>query len=160
MRFNPKLLILVVLVLIFQGCEKEKPWQENEKKAFEAAKAIDRPPTKQEAPKKQEAQGPQKADPHDVVRTIKLSGFDPDGEPEIRVFANGNMHVVFNFMPPSFAPEDGELGQYANFDKEMSRAIGLPVLWEDREFFYIKDSRPETIEKIRKFVAGYHAKSK
>jgi hypothetical protein len=33
---------------------------------------------------------------------ISMPGvFDPEGEPEIRVMADGSLYVVFNFMPPS-----------------------------------------------------------
>jgi hypothetical protein len=49
------------------------------------------------------------------------------------------------------------LGRYANFDKDMSRAIDIPVIWEDRELFYIENPQPDTTERIRKFVAGYHS---
>lgn len=42
----------------------------------------------------------------EVIRTIPLSGFDPAGEPEIRVMSDGSLLVVFNFMPPSFVPDE------------------------------------------------------
>ena len=33
--------------------------------------------------------------------------------------------------------EYADLGPFAEFDKEMERAIGVPVFWEDREFFLV-----------------------
>ena len=96
-----------------------------------------------------------------VVETIKLSGFDPAGEPEIRRFASGQLQVVFSFMPPSTieATDHGHLGPYRDFDQEMARAIGVPVLWEDREFFLIESPRPDTVDRIRRFVSSYRARS-
>ncbi|HEX7449236.1 MAG TPA: hypothetical protein VF306_16905 [Pirellulales bacterium] len=41
-----------------------------------------------------------------VVKTITVSGFDPDGEPEIKEMSDGALMLVFNFMPPSFAEDD------------------------------------------------------
>ncbi len=96
----------------------------------------------------------------DLVETIPLSGFDPAGEPEIRRFADGTLQVVFSFMPPSFVNDDGgwvDLGRYWKFDEQMARAIGAEVLWEDREYFRIAHPREDTVERLREFVAGYHA---
>jgi hypothetical protein len=74
----------------------------------------------------------QESDPFEEIKSIPWSGFDPEGELEIRVLANGNLYVVFNFMPPLSALTENEdkqgLGSYENFDKEVSEAIGLPVL--------------------------------
>lgn len=100
------------------------------------------------------------SNPFTIVKTEKLSGFDSEGEPEIIFLANGNLRVAFQFMPPHFVQDNRDarnLGRYANFDKDMSRAIGIPVIWEDRELFYIENPQPDTTERIRKFVAGYHS---
>jgi hypothetical protein len=95
---------------------------------------------------------------HDVIRTIQLSGFDSAGEPEIRVMVNGDLYVVFNFMPPSDSPDPDDLGTFRNFDQEMEKAIGIPVRREDREFFLIKSPRPDTVERLRNFVSKYRSK--
>jgi hypothetical protein len=93
-------------------------------------------------------------------RIIKLKGFHPDNEPEIRVYPSpvDDIHVVFNFMPP-FAPPDFEeqvdFESVENFDAELSKAIGTEVIWEDREFFLIKKPNDQTIPKIKKFIRSY-----
>jgi hypothetical protein len=96
------------------------------------------------------------------VQTILLSGFDPEGEPEIRVWADGSLEVVFNFMPPSWAadeaPDDLGRGNFADFDRQMERAVGVPVLWEDREFFRIEQPAPDTLERVRQFVERYRSR--
>ena len=94
----------------------------------------------------------------EVVQTIKLKGFDPKGEPVIRVMGDGSLYVVFNFMPPSFVPEDQDLGPFADFDKQLERAAGVPVVWDDREVFVIQQPKPDTVERIRKFIEGYRGK--
>jgi hypothetical protein len=90
----------------------------------------------------------------EVVKTIKLSGFDPEGEPEIPFMGDGSLHVVFNFMPPSFVLEDQEMGPFADFDKQLGRAAGVPIVWEDRELFIIPHPRADTAERIRAFIEG------
>ena len=52
----------------------------------------------------------------DVVRTVELSGFDSQGDPEIRVLADGKLYVVFNFMPPSDFEERDDFGPYSDFE--------------------------------------------
>src|SRR5262249_3878615 len=68
----------------------------------------------------------QRGEPVDeVVRTITLTGFDPEGEPQVRVMGDGSLLVVFNFMPPSWAEDETDLGPFKDFDRQMERAIGF-----------------------------------
>ncbi len=95
-----------------------------------------------------------------LVETIPLSGFDPAGGPEIRRFTDGSLQVVLGFMPPSFVKDElgwVDLGRYRKFDEEMARAIGTAVVWEDRELLSIEHPREDTIERLREFLASYHA---
>ena len=87
------------------------------------------------------------------INVISLSGFDPEGEPEIREMADGSLYVVFNFMPPSWAEDDPD--PFDDFDKQLAKAVGLPVQWEDREFFRIERPATDTVERIRRFLAEY-----
>ena len=91
-------------------------------------------------------------------RTIELSGFDSKGDPELHVEHDGQLTLVFNFMPPwDFA--DRALGVYESFDTEMSDAIGVPVLWDDREVFRIATPRADTIDRLTSFVANFRSRS-
>jgi hypothetical protein len=87
------------------------------------------------------------------IQVIPLPGFDPEGEPEIRVHADGSLHVVFNFMPPSWAEDDPDL--FADFDRQLARAAGAPVQWEDREVFRIERPAGDTVERVRRFLESY-----
>ena len=87
------------------------------------------------------------------VEVIPLAGFDPDGEPEVRVIRDGTLYVVFNFMPPSWAEDDPD--PFDDFDRQLSRAVGIPVVWEDREFFRIDRPAADTIGRIRSFLEAY-----
>jgi hypothetical protein len=91
------------------------------------------------------------------VETIPLPGFDPDGDPEIWRMADGGLRLVFNFMPPSWIPESEyvDLGRCRDFDRRLEAAIGAPVVWEDREFFLIQRPRPDTVEKIKRYLAEF-----
>ncbi|MBI3461568.1 MAG: hypothetical protein HY000_00695 [Planctomycetes bacterium] len=89
------------------------------------------------------------------VQEIQLSGFDREGEPVIRVMADGCLYVVFEFMPPSYLEDAEGLGPFKDLDKQIERAIGVPVAWEDREVFLIRQPKADTVGKIRTFVDGY-----
>jgi hypothetical protein len=95
----------------------------------------------------------------EIKQEIPLSGFDPEGEPVIRVMSDGSLRVAFNFMPPSFAPDADEMGAFADFDKQLEQAAGVPVEWEDRELFLIRRPGHDTLERIRRFVEGYRHES-
>jgi len=146
-----RVILLSVLLLRLAACGKGLPAADSSKIAAGGKKPGI--PLQVNAALSEE----EKTDPSDVVKTIPLAGFDPYGEPEVRMLRNGDMEVVFNFMPPSFAQGKGE-GRYENFDKDMSLAIGMPVSWEDREFFYIEKPHQDTLDRVRQFVATYHQK--
>lgn len=85
------------------------------------------------------------------VSVIALQGFDPEGEPEIRVMPDGALYLVVNFMPPSDAqPEEHAL--FEHFDQELAKAIGVEVTWEDRELFLIRAPNEHTIADIKRFI--------
>ena len=85
------------------------------------------------------------------VRVIALQGFDPEGEPEIRVMPDGALYLVVNFMPPSDAvPEEDAL--FEHFDEELAKAIGVEVAWEDRELFLIRAPNEHTITDLKRFI--------
>jgi hypothetical protein len=87
------------------------------------------------------------------VEVIPLAGFDPEGEPEIRLMADGSLYVVFNFMPPSWAEDDPD--PFDDFDRKFAQAVGVPVDWQDREFFRIERPAADTVRRIRKFLESY-----
>ncbi len=93
----------------------------------------------------------------EVQQEIKLTGFDPEGEPVIRIMADGSLYLVFNFMPPSWIPESEhvDLGRCRDFDRRLEAAIGTPVMWDDREFFLIQRPQPDTVERIKRFLADF-----
>lgn len=68
----------------------------------------------------------------------RVVGFDPQGDPEVRINEEGELEIVFEFMPP--LNEDGEENDdpiFEQFDEVLSKALGVEVLWDDREFFRI-----------------------
>ncbi len=87
------------------------------------------------------------------VEVISLTGFDPDGEPVIRRMTDGSLYIVFEFMPPSWGEDAPE--RFDDFDQQLARAIGVTVDWEDREFFWVKQPAPDTVERVQAFLAKY-----
>jgi hypothetical protein len=120
-------------MLIVAGCGAEQPA---------------RPITKETTPVTQTS----------ILKKISVSGFDPDGEPEIREMSDGTLVVMFNFMPPSFAEDKEE--EFADFDKQLEKALGVPVEREDRELFLIRKPAKDTAEKARVFLEGYRDRKK
>jgi hypothetical protein len=90
---------------------------------------------------------------NDPVEVIPLVGFDPDGEPQIRRMADGSLCVVIEFMPPSWAEDEPE--RFDDFDRQLAAAAGVPVEWEDREFFRVTRPAADTVERVGVFLATY-----
>lgn len=91
-----------------------------------------------------------------ATNEIDLYGFDPEGEPVIRVMSDGTLYLILAFMPPSDSYED-EHAQFddENFFEELQRAVGVEVVWEDRERFYFPKPAADTMESIREFMGRY-----
>ena len=87
------------------------------------------------------------------VEVISLAGFDPDGEPQVRRMADGSLRVVFEFMPPSWAEDAPE--RFDDFDRQLTRAARVPVVWDDREVFVIARPATDTVERLRSFLGSY-----
>ena len=89
-----------------------------------------------------------------TIQEIQLSGFDEMGEPVIQVMDDRSIHLQFEFMPPSDIDENG-IEFFDDFDAQLAKAIGLPVIWDDRERFIIEVPQADTIDKIRHFIENY-----
>ena len=87
---------------------------------------------------------------------LKLKGFDSENEPEIRIMKDGSIYAVFNFMPPEeFKMTNSD---FENFGREMQAAVGVEVIWEDREFFLIPKPDEDTPGKLKDFIENYKAR--
>jgi hypothetical protein len=92
-------------------------------------------------------------DMDEPIETIPLTGFDPEGEPEIRVMADGSWELVFNFMPPSWA-EDSV--RFDDFDRQLAEATGMLVEWDDREVFRFPEPVVDgVVDRLREFLENY-----
>ncbi len=89
-------------------------------------------------------------------QTITVDGFDSDGEPEIRLYPDGKIEVMFNFMPPSNGnPDLSEDHIFDNFEDVMGQALGVNVEREDRELFTIHNSADNTSNDLKKFLENF-----
>lgn len=87
---------------------------------------------------------------------INISGFDKDGEPEIRINRDGSLHIVFNFMPPLNGLDDPiDLPIFDAFDKALEKELNVKVIWEDRESFYIPKPHNDTVEKVKFYLESF-----
>jgi hypothetical protein len=141
MRWSSFLVVVVILTL---GCAREL--------------TAPSTPAHNEATKPSTVEKGAAGKMDEIKETIKLSGFDLEGEPVIRVMGDGSLLIVFNFMPPSFVPDGAGMGPFADFDKQLERAAGVPVVWDDREVFVIQKPKRDTVKKLQKFLEGYRKK--
>jgi hypothetical protein len=89
-------------------------------------------------------------DMDEPIEIISLTGFDPAGEPEIRVMADGSWELVFNFMPPSWAED---LARFDDFDRQLATATGMVVEWDDREVFRFPEPVADgVVDRLRAFL--------
>jgi hypothetical protein len=97
---------------------------------------------------------------------ITLENFEDNHEPTIRVYKEGHLRLVFEFMPPNYDLEKGIQVDYSvveNLDAELVEATGVEVIWEDRESFYIPKPDENTIPRIKRFISNFwktHRKKK
>jgi len=85
-----------------------------------------------------------------LVEVTPVAGFDECGDPSICSMDDGSLYLRFEFMPPSWAQANSKL--FESFDEQLEEATGLPVIWEDREFFIFKTPGPDTAQRISKFL--------
>ncbi|MEZ6052485.1 MAG: hypothetical protein R3C02_14045 [Planctomycetaceae bacterium] len=92
-------------------------------------------------------------------RSLDVAGFDPECPPEIRHMDDGSLWLVIDPMPPSWLENEDylrqdplSLGPCADFDQQLARAICVPVHWDDREFFLIKNPQKDTVNAITDFL--------
>jgi hypothetical protein len=89
-------------------------------------------------------------------QTLTVEGFDCDGEPEIRVYANGRIEVMFNFMPPSNGNPDGSSDPiFDDFEIVLADKLGVVVDREDRELFEIEHPTAQTASELKRFLEGF-----
>lgn len=89
--------------------------------------------------------------------TLEIKGFDSLGEPTITREENGSLALTFNFMPPDNGTyeENLDMDIFDNFDNELSKVLGVEVVWEDREFFNIPSPKKDTIEILKNYLENF-----
>jgi hypothetical protein len=94
------------------------------------------------------------------TKTIEVSGFDSDGEPEIKVTETERIEIMFNFMPPANGDYNGKKDEeyWDNFETVISEHLGTKVLRDDRESFIIEAAPHGTAKKLKEFLETYWEK--
>ena len=89
--------------------------------------------------------------------TLEIKGFDSLGEPTITREDDGSLVLTFNFMPPDNGTyeENLDMDIFDNFDSELSKVLGVEVVWEDREFFNIPSPKKDTIDILKNYLENF-----
>lgn len=89
--------------------------------------------------------------------TLEIKGFASLGEPTITREDDGSLALTFNFMPPDNGAYEENLDKdiFDNFDTELSKVLGVEVVWEDREFFNIPSPNEDTIELLKNYLENF-----
>ncbi|MBK6699516.1 MAG: hypothetical protein IPG55_06370 [Saprospiraceae bacterium] len=63
-------------------------------------------------------------------------------------------------MPPDNGAYEENLDMviFDNFDNELSKVLGVEVVWEDREFFNIPSPKKDTIDILKKYLENFWKK--
>jgi len=89
--------------------------------------------------------------------SLSNSGFDVLGGPHVQVMDDGRMVVRFNSIPPSDLENFGDFF-VQHFRDHLSEALGVNVVWEDREVFHITETDTETLTRLGDFLRCYRQK--
>jgi hypothetical protein len=92
-------------------------------------------------------------------QVMLVEGFDSDGEPEIRVYDDGKIEVMFNFMPPNNGnsdPIDDPI--FDSFEVALENALGVKVTREDRELFEIAKPKVNTAVQLQQYLENFWSK--
>jgi hypothetical protein len=94
-------------------------------------------------------------------QVISVEGFDSDGEPEIRLYDDGKIEVIFNFMPPSNGnPDLIDNPIFDSFEVVLENVLGVKVIREDRELFLIDQPTVKTIPQLKQYLESFWSQIK
>jgi hypothetical protein len=89
-------------------------------------------------------------------QVMTVEGFDSDGEPEIRLYDDGKIEVMFNFMPPSNGnPDLIDNFMFDSFEMALENALGVKVTREDRELFLIDRPKLKTTVELKQYLETF-----
>ena len=89
-------------------------------------------------------------------QVMDVNSFDSDGEPEIRLYADGLIEVMFNFMPPSNGSPDLLADPiFDEFERILQAHLGVTVIREDREIFTIEHPTPSTATDLKQYLENF-----
>lgn len=92
----------------------------------------------------------------EIKKTIKVNGFDKDGEPQIQILKSGQIKIQFEFMPPLNGNDNqSDNSIFDSFDKELSTVIGTNVMWEDREVFLVLNPHKGDDQKLKQYLEEF-----
>lgn len=89
-------------------------------------------------------------------KTINIEGFDENGEPEIRIYDDNHIELVFASLPPLNGDFKNKDSSYWNtFENVISKYLGITVLRVKNEIFIINHPNANTVKKLKEYLENY-----
>jgi hypothetical protein len=91
--------------------------------------------------------------PTTVWQTLSLKGFDPNGEPKIRIMVNGSIYVAFSAMPPlNKKRQPLNLPEFEDFSTALQNAANVTVECQSHNCFFIPYPEKDTAQQLRYYL--------
>lgn len=91
-----------------------------------------------------------------IAQTLSLKGFDPYGEPKIRIMANGSIYVAFSSMPPlNRQLRTVIMPEFDDFAAALQNAVNVTVEHQTHTCFFIPHPEKDTAQQLKYYLATF-----
>jgi hypothetical protein len=92
--------------------------------------------------------------PAAVMQETIVPGFDLNAAPVVRILQDGSMRVVFCTIPPA-KYLGGTRFDIDDFGDKFQKSVTSPLIWDDRDVFFILKPDVNTVKEICTFLKSY-----
>ncbi|MDR2230165.1 MAG: hypothetical protein LBE39_11920 [Flavobacteriaceae bacterium] len=91
-----------------------------------------------------------------IDKIVDIQGFDKNQEPEIRIYDDNHLEIVFGTLPPLKGNGIIKDSSYWNtFENILSKHLKVKVLREKNEIFIIAQPKEDTIKRLKEYLENY-----
>ncbi|WP_448702761.1 hypothetical protein ACFGVR_10445 [Mucilaginibacter sp. AW1-3] len=91
-----------------------------------------------------------------IMQILSLKGFDSNGEPKIRIMANGSIYVAFSAMPPlNKQRRPIIMPVFDDFTAALQKAVNVTVEHQNNNCFFIPHPEKDTAYQLKYYLATF-----